>query len=101
MTFTLIFLHISRSVTSFSYQLTGDGPGRWFDCGLAFLAEGIRSSMKRSLQRSTALRLKKCDIWPSDIQKISCVVVELRILASRYVFKMIRYLDFSEFREKK
>ena len=56
--------------------------------------------MKRSLQRSTALRLKKCDIWPSDIQQISCVVVELRILASGYVLKMIWFLEFSELRKK-
>ena len=56
--------------------------------------------MKRSLQRSDALRLKKCDIWPSDIQKISCVVVELRILASGYVLKMIWFLEFSELRKK-
>ena len=57
--------------------------------------------MKRSLQRSTALRLKKCDIWSSDIQTISCVVVELRILASRYVFKTIWFLEFSELRKKR
>ena len=47
------------------------------------------------------MRLKKCDIWPSDIQKISCVVVELRILASRYVSKMIWFLEFSELRKKR
>ena len=57
--------------------------------------------MKRSLQRTDALRLKKCDIWPSDIQKISCVVVELRISASGYVLKMIWFLEFSELRKKR